>query len=68
MDWQTTITGLLVAGAAAYVARAAWRAWLGSKAGCGGGCSCPTPGKPLGAGKEPAAFVPAEQLTLRRRA
>jgi hypothetical protein len=36
---QLTLVGLLVAAAAAYVVRAAWKAWSGKSAkGCGAGC------------------------------
>ena len=36
---QLAIVGLLVAGAALYVLRAAWKTWLGKSAsGCGSGC------------------------------
>lgn len=42
---QLVFVGVLVAAAALYVARAAWRAWFGRTAkGCGAGCGkCATP-------------------------
>jgi hypothetical protein len=40
-SWQTWIAALLCLAAAAYIARRAWLAFAGKKAGCGSGCgSC----------------------------
>jgi hypothetical protein len=38
VDWQAVTAGLIVLAAAGYLARSAWAAWLGRKAGCGSGC------------------------------
>lgn len=36
---QLVLVGIIVAGAAGYVARASWKTWFGrSKPGCGSGC------------------------------
>lgn len=55
--WQDLIAGVLVLGAAAYVARQAWRALVQRRTGeCGsrcGGCA---------GGQRPAAVVPLEGL------
>ena len=42
---QLVLVGLLVAAAAVYVARSAWKTWFGSSSkGCGSGCGkCATP-------------------------
>ena len=42
---QLVVVGLLVAGAAGYILRAAWKTWFGaSKPGCGSGCGkCTAP-------------------------
>lgn len=50
---QLVVVGTLVAAAALYVARAAWKVWFGRSAkGCGSGCgkcAAPTPdAKPAG--------------------
>ncbi|MFO0849239.1 MAG: FeoB-associated Cys-rich membrane protein [Gemmataceae bacterium] len=44
MDWQLLTVGGVVFAAAGYLARSAWRTWVGRpKAGCGSGCGgCPT--------------------------
>jgi hypothetical protein len=58
VDWQLTLTVLVIASAGSYLC---WRAWRASRKGCGGGCGChKTP-----ATREPT-FIPAEQLMLRR--
>lgn len=66
MDWQLGIVTVMVAGAAVYLLRQSWRTWTGKKAGCGKGCDCTG-----AAAKEPqdnpVTFIPADQLTLRRR-
>lgn len=38
MDWQFVIIALAVAGAVAYLGRAAWKTWTGAKVGCSSGC------------------------------
>lgn len=44
MDWQLTVVGLAVSAAVAYLARAAWKTWVGGKGGCGSGCGkCTAP-------------------------
>ncbi|MFL5245909.1 MAG: FeoB-associated Cys-rich membrane protein [Gemmataceae bacterium] len=59
MDWQLPVVLLIVAAAAAYVARITWRAWVGSKTGgCGGGCGC--------ANKPAEAKAQTIQLGIRR--
>jgi hypothetical protein len=42
---QLVLVGLIVASAAGYILRAAWKTWFGkSKPGCGSGCGkCATP-------------------------
>ena len=43
-DVQLIIALVMVALAAAYVARSAWKTWFGKKAGCGSGCGkCAAP-------------------------
>ena len=66
LDWQVLLVLAVVAAAAAYLGRQAWRTWRGSKTGCGGGCGCGT--KTTAAAKpNGVTLIPAEQLTLRRR-
>jgi hypothetical protein len=67
MDWQTGIAALFVTAAAAYLVRSGWRTWLNTKAGCGGGCSCSRSAQAPVPGGDSAAFVPANELTVRRR-
>lgn len=44
MTTQLTLALIAVGLAVAYVLRAAWKTWAGSKAGCGSGCGkCSTP-------------------------
>lgn len=48
---QLAATLALIGLAAAYVARATWRAWAGKKAGCAsacGKCAAPAPPEPKG--------------------
>jgi hypothetical protein len=64
VDWQLLIVGVIVAGAAGYLARQTWRTWSGKKSGCGG-CSCKS--TTASASQEQTPLIPAEQLTWRRR-
>ena len=59
--WELVAVSLIVAGAAAYLVRRAWRSWRFSGRGCGGSCGC------SGTKREDtsAGFIPADQLTLR---
>ena len=43
------------------------RAWKGQKAGCAGGCDCSATALPTPDSRERIAFIPSDQLTLRRR-
>jgi hypothetical protein len=61
MDWQLIAVAVLVAAAAAYLARQTWRTWRGGKGGCGGGC-----GKAAPCEDRQTTLIPADQLTLRR--
>jgi hypothetical protein len=65
MAWQEWASAVLVAGAALYLVRRTWRTWFGRGAGCGGGCGKGCGGEPAKDGTQ--AFVPAGELTLRRR-
>jgi hypothetical protein len=57
---QVIVVGVVVAAAAAYVLRAAWRTWFGRTArSCGGGCGKCTP--PAAEPKEDGRF-PLQQL------
>jgi hypothetical protein len=62
MNWQLLLAALIVAAAACYLARQAWRSWAGKKSGCGG-CGC---GKAPAAAAGQRTIIPVEQLTLRR--
>jgi hypothetical protein len=65
MNAQLALVAILVAGAALYLIRRAWRTWSGSsKAGCSGGCGCA--GKTRPASNEAVTVVPVEELKLRR--
>ncbi len=65
MVWQLVMVGVLVAGAAGYVARQTWRTWFGSAGkGCRGGCGCA--GKSASA-KNEADLIPVTDLTARLR-
>jgi hypothetical protein len=66
MSWQLAVVALLVAAAALYLARSAWRTWKGAKGGCGGGCGCGTAAPPARENGRPT-LIPSEHLTLRRR-
>jgi hypothetical protein len=66
MDWQLPLVVVIVAGAAGYLSRQAWRTWSGKKSGCGGGCGCGKTGAPSTSNGS-AALIPPEQLTLRHR-
>lgn len=58
MDWQWLVVISIVAMAAGYLARRAWRTW--SKRGCGGCGSSPN-SRP-----SPATLIPPEDVRLRR--
>jgi hypothetical protein len=64
MNAQLVLVAILVAGAAGYLARRAWRTWSASKAGCPGGCGCSSKTRP--ASNDAVALVPIEELKLRR--
>ncbi len=64
LDWQVLLVLAVVAAAACYLARQAYRTWRASKAGCGGGCGCGT--KTTGAKQPDVTLIPTEQLTVRR--
>jgi hypothetical protein len=61
-DWQLVPVVLVVAMAAWYLGRVAWRSWRGSRAGCGGGCDCAA--KP---GSDQDRIITPDQLTARLR-
>jgi hypothetical protein len=65
-DWQIFLVLAVVAAAAAYLGRQAWRTWRASKTGCAGGCGCGTKAAPA-AKSDGVTLIPADQLTLRRR-
>jgi hypothetical protein len=64
MAWQELTVYVLVVAAALYVGRRAWRTWSGRGTACASGC-----GKGCGEPKneERPTFIPAGELTLRRR-
>jgi hypothetical protein len=64
-NWQMPLVALTVLAAGAYLARRAWRSLTGRKAaGCGGGCGCAATAKRP---ESEGTFIPAGQLTVRRR-
>jgi hypothetical protein len=66
-DWQLLLVLPIMAAAASYLGRQAWRSWRGGRSGCGGGCGC---GKNSAAPASTAGrvtLIPADQLTLRRK-
>jgi hypothetical protein len=65
MDGQLVLVVLLVALAAGYVGRQAWRTWSHSGKGCGS-CGC---GKNAASGLKtsPVVLIPSDQLTVRVR-
>ena len=66
MWWQLAAVGLVIAVAAAYLGRRAWRTWARKASGCGGcGSGCKTESSP--AGKEAVRFIPVDQLGVRKR-
>jgi hypothetical protein len=69
MFWQYVIVGMIVLAAAGFLVRQTWRTWFGTKAGCGGGCSCA--GKKddanTGAAGSGATLVSVDELTARIR-
>ena len=58
MGWQLLVAAGIVALAAAYLVRQTWRAWNGTKSGCGGGCGCAS--KPTQHKSDP--LISTEQL------
>ncbi|HEV3263800.1 MAG TPA: FeoB-associated Cys-rich membrane protein [Gemmataceae bacterium] len=67
IDWQLIAVLVIVAVAAAYLARMTWRSWRGSKTGCGGGCGCNTKATPIGEQNGKATLITTDQLTARLR-
>ena len=67
MDWQVLLVFPVVAAAAGYLGRQAWRSWRGGRGGCGGGCGCGKKSPAPGAGADGVTLIPVEQLTLRRK-
>jgi hypothetical protein len=69
MFWQYLLVAIVVLAAVAFLARRSWRTWFGTKAGCGGGCSCP--GKKAdataGAAASETKLVSVDELTARIR-
>ena len=70
LEWillETSIlVGLIVAVAAAFLARRAWHTLRGKRAGCGGSCACPGRGAATQS-TESDRLIPSHQLTLRRQ-
>jgi hypothetical protein len=69
MLWQYVLVGVIVLAAVAFLARQSWRTWFGTKAGCGGGCSC-AGGKgaaTAGAAGSQVKLVSVDELTARIR-
>ena len=62
MFWQWLLVALVIALAAAYIARAGWRTWRPNAGGCGGGCGCAA-----SKDRPTATIIAADQLKLRRR-
>jgi hypothetical protein len=60
-DWQLPLTAAVVAAAALYLARRAWRTW--TSRGCGD-CGC---AKKPAAAEQGGTLIPPESLTLRPR-
>jgi hypothetical protein len=67
MDWQSPLAWLLVAAAAIYVLRTVWRTWFSASSSCAGSCSCSKASKPSPDNDGNPVFLPASDLTLRRR-
>jgi hypothetical protein len=61
MDWQLPVVVMLVAVAAVYLARQAWRSWSGQK-GCKSGCGCGPKSSQTGQD----GLIPAAAVTIRR--
>ena len=64
MDWQLLVAAILVAASAVYLLGRAWRTWMVTKRGCGGGCGCDQTAIEV---QNQAPIIPVEQITLRRR-
>jgi hypothetical protein len=67
MDWQVYLVLPIVAAAAGYLGRQAWRSWRGARGGCGGGCGCAKKSAAPAAGSDRVTIIPVEQLTMRRK-
>lgn len=65
MYWQYGLVGLLVCLAVVYLTHQTWQTWKGRKAGCGGGCSCPSSSTTENASADKPTWIPSGQLTLR---
>jgi hypothetical protein len=68
MTGELAVVAVIVAVAALYLVRSAWRTWAGGKkAGCGGNCGCgaKTAATPGAAGN--VTLIPLDQIGLRRR-
>jgi hypothetical protein len=62
MVWQLPVALLAIAVAAGYVLLRCWRAWRGTKSGCGGSCGC---AKSTANAENQPALIQPEQLVLR---
>jgi hypothetical protein len=67
MGWQMYVVLILVAVAAVYVLRRLGHTWFGATRGCSKGCGCSASAADKHGAHGAATFVPAEQLSLRRR-
>jgi hypothetical protein len=67
MDWQMYVVLIAVAAAAIYVLRRLWRSWFGATRGCSKSCGCSVATAKNGEPSIAVTFVPADQLSLRRR-
>jgi hypothetical protein len=65
-DWQMLLVVPIVAAAAGYLGRQAWRSWRGGRSGCGGGC-CGKNSPASAARPAQMTLIPADQLILRRK-
>lgn len=63
MSWQLSIALMMVACAAGYLLRRAWRTWRAAGKGCNKGCGC----APKQAENAGAVIVPLESVRLRSR-
>jgi FeoB-associated Cys-rich membrane protein len=68
MIWQPLLVAALVLAAASYISWQTWRTWFSSKAGCGGGCSCPGKKAEAKTGSgAPVSLISVNELTQRIR-